>query len=106
MQVIDAQYVEPHEVEYDGDEDELVRFIYEEVVIHEVGLIDFTFDNNGESLVLNLDDRIYNVQGSAGGFIFAGAIVESYFADYPNLEQVTFIHNGSYEPILDHLMVG
>ncbi|MFJ8266907.1 fructose-2,6-bisphosphatase [Peribacillus asahii] len=102
----DYQYVEPYQLEYDGNEDELVRFIYEEVKTFEVELIDFTFENNEKSLVLNLGDGIYNVQGSAGGFLFAGTLVESYFANYPNLQQVTFIHHGSYEAILDHLMVG
>ena len=104
--MLDANIVEPYEVEYSGSEDELVRFIFEEVVTYGVGLIDFTFDNNGKSLVLNLDENIKSVQGSAGGFIFAGSIVESFLSNYPNLEQVTFIHNGSYEEILDHLMVG
>ncbi|WP_438316432.1 fructose-2,6-bisphosphatase [Sporosarcina sp. FA9] len=102
----DSNFVEPYEVEYSGNEEGLIRFIYEKVVTYEVGLIDFSFENDGKSLVLNLDDKIRTVQGSAGGFLFAGTIVESYFANYPNLEQVTLIHNGSYEEILDHLMVG
>jgi len=102
----DSNLVEPYEVEYSGNEEGLIRFIYEKVVTNEVGLIDFSFENDGKSLVLNLDDKIRTVQGSAGGFLFAGTIVESYFANYPNLEQVTLIHNGSYEEILDHLMVG
>ena len=101
-----SNYVEPYEFEYSGNEDELVRFIYEKVATHEAGLIDFVFQDNGESLVLNFDEGIKTVQGSAGGFLFAGTIVESYFANYPKLQQVTFIHNGSYEEILDHLMVG
>lgn len=102
----DSSYVEPYELKYKGNEDELVQFIYDEVVTHKVELIDYTFSDDGESLVLDLDDGIFTVQGSSGGFIFAGAIVESYFANYPNLKQVTITHNGSYESILDHLLVG
>ena len=102
----ESTFVEPYELEYTGNEDGLVTFIYDEVVTHEVGLIDFKFENNGESLVLNLDEGVKTVQGSAGGFLFAGTLVESYFANYPNLDEVTFIHNGSYEEILDHLSVG
>lgn len=102
----DINFVEPYEVEYNGSEEGLIRFIYENVATYKVGLIDFSLENDEKSLVLNLDDEIRTVQGSAGGFSFAGTIVESYFANYPNLEQVTLIHNGSYEAILDHLIVG
>ncbi|MEK4231043.1 fructose-2,6-bisphosphatase [Solibacillus sp. FSL H8-0538] len=101
-----AEYVEPYDVIYTGEETELVRFIFEQTAEFNVGLLDYTFENNNTSLVLNLDDNIYNVQGSAGGAMFAGTLIQSYFANFTELNDVTFIHNGSYEEILDHLMVG
>lgn len=101
-----AEYVEPFDVVYTGEEADLVRYIFEETAEFNVNLIDYTFENNEESLVLNLDDSIFNIQGSAGGTMFAGTLLHSYFTNFPELKEITFTHNGSSEEVLDHLMVG
>lgn len=102
----DADAVMPFEVAYNGTDSGLVDFIFDEVAEFEVGLLNYTFEDEGKGLVLNLDDNIFNVQGSAGGNMFAQTLTHSYFEHFPELQQVTFIHDGSYEQILDHLQVG
>lgn len=101
-----AAYVEPIEVPYESAKLSLVRFIYNEVGRKDVGLIDYTLKNNDRTLVLNFDDGIFNVQGSAGGYVFMGALAESYFVNFPYIDEIILIHNGSYEEILDHVTIG
>lgn len=102
----DATQIVPFEVQYEGGEDELVPFIFEKVDVYDTNLIDYSFENEGTSLVLNIDDTIFNVQGSAGGSMYTGSLVQSYFDNFPALNDVTFLYNGSSEPISDHISIG
>lgn len=101
-----ASYVEPIKVPYERAKLSLVRFIYDEVGRKDVGLIDYTIKNNDRTLVLNFDDGIFNVQGSAGGYVFMGSLAESYFANFPYIEEIILLHKGSDKEILDHVIIG
>ncbi|MEO4055004.1 hypothetical protein AAFN87_16515 [Solibacillus sp. CAU 1738] len=101
-----AEYVEPLKVPYESMKLSLIRFIYDEVGREGVGLIDYTIKNNDRTLVLNFDDGIFKVQGSAGGRMFMGSLAESYFANFPYIEEIILLHNGSPEEILDHVSIG
>lgn len=101
-----AENTVPFEAKFDGDEGDLVPFIFSQVNKHDVELLDYTFENGDKSLVLNLGDDVYTIQGSAGASMFVGTLLRSYFENLPNLEEVTFIHKGSYESILDHMTIG
>lgn len=101
-----AEYIVPFEEKFGGTQGDLVPFIFSKVNKHDVELLDYTFENGDKSLVLNLGDDVYTIQGSAGASMFAGTLVRSYFENLPNLEEVTFIHKGSYESILDHMNIG
>ena len=101
-----ASYVEPIKVPYESAKLSLVRFIYDQAGRKDVGLIDYTIKNNDRTLVLNFDDGIFNVQGSAGGYVFMGSLAESYFANFPYIEEIILLHNGSDEAILDHVLIG
>lgn len=100
-----AEYTMPFEETYDGKSD-LVPFIYSKVNEHDVVLLDYTLENNDTSLVLNLGDDVYTIQGSAGAAMFVETLVRSYFENMPEIKEITFIHKGSYEFILDHMNIG
>ena len=72
----------------------------------EVVLLDYKFENDNQSLILNLGDDVYTIQGSAGAAMFVETLVKSYFENFSELEEITFIHKGSYESILDHMNIG
>ena len=95
----------PFEQAFDGTEEELVPFIFETVNEHDVELLEYIFEGD-TSLELNLGDNIYSIQGSAGADMFVQTLVRSYFENYPDLQQVTFIYKGSHESILDHMNIG
>ena len=78
----------PFEQAFDGKEDELVPFIFTTVNKHDVELLDYTFEDN-TSLILNLGDDIYSIQGSAGADMFVQTLVRSYFENYPDLQIFT-----------------
>lgn len=99
-----AESTMPFEVVYKGEA--LVQFIYNHVNEHDVVLLDHKFENEEKSLVLNLGDDIFSIQGSAGSTMFVHTLVQSYFENYPALEDVTFLYNGSDEPVLDHMEIG
>ena len=101
-----AEFTMPFEMEFDGNDAELVTFIFKNVNQHDVELLDYTFENDNKSLILNLGDDVYTIQGSAGASMFVETLVKSYFENFPELEEVTFIHKGSYESILDHMNIG
>lgn len=101
-----AEHTIPFEAKFDGDEGDLVPFIFSQVNKHDVALLDYTFENGDKSLVLNLGDDVYTIQGSAGANMFVQTLLRSYFENLPNLEEITFIHKGSYESILDHMNIG
>lgn len=101
-----AEFTMPFEEKYPSKDKDLVKFIFEKVNEHEVALIDYKFEQENKSLVLNLGDDVYTIQGSAGAAMFVETLVKSYFENYPELQEVTFIHKGSYESILDHMMIG
>ncbi|WP_332646848.1 hypothetical protein [Lysinibacillus sp. 54212] len=103
-----VSYLEKHEVEYSGDGSEasIINFIYEQAKTFNVTLNSYSFENNGASLILDLGEGVFNIQGSTGGSMFAGTINGSFFEYFPALQQITFTHNGSYDAILDHFMVG
>ncbi|MGN7477819.1 fructose-2,6-bisphosphatase [Solibacillus silvestris] len=101
-----AEYTIPFEEKFSGDEGDLVPFIFSEVNKHDVELLDYKFEDNDTSLILNLGDDVYTIQGSAGASMFVETLARSYFGNLPNIQQITFIHKGSYEPILDHMNIG
>lgn len=99
-----AEYVEPYEVTIDPTGD-LVRQIFEEIMVLEVGLIDYRLENNNSKLILNMDSGLDNVQGSAGENIFIGTIVHSYFENFPDLEEIYFEEEGNSPVELAHIVV-
>lgn len=101
-----AESTMPFESLYTGAEAGLVPFIFDEVNEHDVALLDYTTENENKSLVLNLGDDVFTIQGSAGAKMFVHTLAQSYFENYPELEDVTFLYNGSDEPILDHMEIG
>lgn len=101
-----AEFTMPYEIEFTGNDASLVPFIFKNVNEHDVELLDYTFENDNKSLILNLGDDIYTIQGSAGAAMFVETLVKSYFENFLELEDVTFIHKGSYEPVLDHMNIG
>lgn len=101
-----AEYTMPFEEKYPSKDEDLVKFIFAKVNEHDVALIDYKFEQDNKSLVLNLGDDVYTIQGSAGASMFVETLVKSYFENFPELQEVTFIHKGSYESILDHMMIG
>ena len=101
-----AEFTMPFEEKYPNKDEDLVKFIFAKVNEHEVALLDYEFEQEDKSLVLNLGDDVYTIQGSAGAAMFVETLVKSYFENFPKLQEVTFIHKGSYESILDHMMIG
>lgn len=101
-----AEYTMPFEEKHPSKNEDLVKFIFAKVNEHDVELLDYKFDEKNNSLLLNLGDDVYTIQGSAGATMFVETLVKSYFENYPKLQEVTFIYKGSYEPILDHMMIG
>ncbi len=99
-----AEFVEPYEVTIDPTED-LVPQIFEEIMVLEVGLIDYRLENNNTELFLNMDSGLDNVQGSAGENIFIGTIVRSYFENFPDLEEIYFEEEGNSPVELAHIVV-
>ena len=99
-----AEYVEPYEVTIDTKGD-LARQIFEEIMVLEVGLIDYRLENNNTKLILNMDSGLDNVQGSAGENIFIGTIVHSYFENFPDLEEIYFEEEGNSPVELAHIVV-
>ena len=101
-----AEHTMPYEIEFTGNDAILVPFIFKNVNEHEVVLVDYTFEQENQSLILNLGDDVYTIQGSAGAAMFVETLVKSYFENFPELKEITFIHKGSYESILDHMNIG
>ena len=99
-----AEYVEPYEVTIDPSED-LIRQIFKEIMVLEVGLIDYRLENNNSKLILNMDSGLVNVQGSAGENMFIGTIVHSYFENFPNVEEIYFEKEGQSPVELAHIVV-
>lgn len=81
-------------------------FIFKNVNEHEVALLDYKFEQENQSLILNLGDDVYTIQGSVGVAMFVETLAKSYFKNFPELKGITFIHKGSYESILDHMNIG
>ncbi|WP_107943383.1 hypothetical protein [Metasolibacillus fluoroglycofenilyticus] len=102
-----AEYVIPREVEYPEEiKQSVIRFIFDQVVFEQVNLVDYKLANNDSTLILNLDDGVLQVQGSAGGQMFMGSLAESYFENFPYVQEIVLLHNGSSEAILDHVFIG
>ncbi|MCK2000786.1 hypothetical protein MZM54_05210 [[Brevibacterium] frigoritolerans] len=98
----DAAYVEPYEFNLEPSTDvSSVRQIFEEIETN-VGLIDFRFENNDKKLVLNMDNGLDQVQGSAGERMFMGVIVHSFFENFPYLEEIYFEQEGQSPVELAH----
>ena len=102
----DATAIVPFEVKYEGAKNQIVPFIFEKVDAFETNLLDYKFENDGVTLVLNIADSIFNVQGSAGSTMYVHTLAQSFFDNFPSLNEVTFLYNGSAEPVLDHLNIG
>lgn len=101
-----AENTVPFDENFVRGEEELVPFIFSKVNEHDVELLDYTLENEDKSLVLNLGDDIYTIQGSAGANMFVETLARSYFENLPELEDITFLYKGSDEPILDHMNIG
>ncbi|MCM3723734.1 MULTISPECIES: fructose-2,6-bisphosphatase [Solibacillus] len=101
-----AENTVPFDENYDSGEEELVPFIYSKVNEHDVELLDYTMENEDKSLLLNLGDDIYTIQGSAGANMFVETLARSYFENLPELQDITFLYKGSDEPVLDHMNIG
>lgn len=101
-----AEYTMPFEEPFDGNEANIVPFIFSKVNEHDVKLLDYTFEENDTSLILNLGDNVYTIQGSAGAQMFVETLARSYFENLKELQQITFIYKGSYESVLDHMTIG
>ena len=101
-----AENTVPFDENYDSGEEELVPFIYSKVNEHDVELLDYTMENEDKSLLLNLGDDIYTIQGSAGANMFVETLARSYFENLPELQDITFLYKGSDEPMLDHMNIG
>ncbi|MDI2587349.1 BsuPI-related putative proteinase inhibitor [Psychrobacillus sp. NEAU-3TGS] len=99
-----AEYVEPYDITIDPSGD-VVRQIFEEIMVLDVGLIDYRFENNNTKLILNMDSGLNNVQGSAGEHMFIGTIVHSFFDNFPDLEEIYFEREGKSPVTLAHLVV-
>lgn len=99
-----AEYVEPYEITIDSSGD-VVRQIFDEIMVLEVGLIDYRLENNNTKLILNMDSGLSNVQGSAGENMFIGTIVHSYFDNFPEIEEIYFEKEGNSPVTLAHLVV-
>ncbi|QUG40037.1 hypothetical protein KD050_11980 [Psychrobacillus sp. INOP01] len=99
-----AEYVEPYDVTIDPTSD-LVHQIFDEIMVLEVGLIDYRLENNNTKLFLNMDSGLENVQGSAGENIFIGTIVHSYFENFPDVEEIYFEEEGKSPVELAHIVV-
>ncbi|SES24410.1 BsuPI-related putative proteinase inhibitor [Psychrobacillus sp. OK032] len=99
-----AEYVEPYEITIDPSGD-VVHQIFEKIMVLEVGLIDYRFENNNTKLILNMDSGLNNVQGSAGEMMFIGTIVHSYFDNFPEVEEIYFEKEGKSPVTLAHLVV-
>ena len=102
----DSTQIVPFQVAYEGDENQLVPFIFEKVDLYETNLLDYEFQNYGKTLVLNIDDSIFNVQGSTGGTMYTNTLVQSFFDNFEQLQEVTFLYNNSTEPVVDHVNIG
>lgn len=101
-----AENTVPFEENFNSGEEELVPFIFSKVNEHDVELLDYTMENEDKSLVLNLGDDIYTIQGSAGATMFVETLARSYFENLPELQDITFLYKGLGEPILDHMNIG
>ncbi|TQR14151.1 BsuPI-related putative proteinase inhibitor [Psychrobacillus soli] len=99
-----AEYVEPYEITIDPSDD-IVRQIFDKIMVLEVGLIDYRLENNNTKLILNMDSGLSNVQGSAGENMFIGTIVRSYFDNFPEVEEIYFEKEGKSPVTLAHLVV-
>lgn len=99
-----AENVEPYKATIDPTAD-LVPQIFDEIMVLEVGLIDYRLENNNTRLILNMDGGLVNVQGSAGENMFIGTIVNSYFENFPGLEEIYFEKEGKSPVELAHIVV-
>lgn len=93
----DFQYVEAYvsDVVATDDESALVQDIFAEVVgSYNISLLDYRYEDNGKTLVLNMGDGLTNVQGSTGEFLFVGSLLNSFFENFPQVETIKLEANG------------
>ena len=89
-----ASYVYPT-VEHYNKEDDLVVTIHNYVTQgYDIGLNSYRFEDDNKLLVLDYDENAKNVQGSAGTAIFLGSMMDSYFANFPDLIGIKLLMNG------------
>ena len=86
-----AEYTMPFEATFTGNDADLVPFIFEHVNQHDVKLLDYTFENDNKSLILNLGDDVYTIQGSAGALMFVETLAKSYFENFASAMRKTTI---------------
>lgn len=101
-----AEEAMPFEEAFDGNKSNLIPFIFSKVNEHDVKLLDYKLENENTSLILDIGDDVYSIQGSAGARMFVETLARSYFENMPELQDITFTHKGSYEAILDHMNIG
>lgn len=102
----DAVHTMPFEVPFEGNEGNLIPFIFSKVNEYDLELLDYTLEDNDTGLALNLGGNVYTIQGSTGAGMFVETLARSYFENLKDLQQITFIYEGSYESILDHMKIG
>lgn len=98
-----TEFVEPYEVTFEFSED-LIHQIFEEIMVLDVELIDYRMEDVNQKLTLNMKG-LDHVQGSAGENIFIGTIVQSYFENFPDLEEIYFEEEGKSPVELAHVVV-
>ncbi|MGM9949006.1 MAG: hypothetical protein ACI33P_02720 [Lysinibacillus sp.] len=103
-----VSFVEPYKILYTGSgaEEEIIRFIYEEVKQFDVELLGYEWKDKGKTLILDLGEGLEKIQGSTGGMMYAETITKSYFDLYPELQTIIFTHYHSFESKLDHFALG
>ena len=102
-----AEYVVASKEAYSIDvkDTDMVAFIVNEAKTVDVQLAEYNLSKDGDSLILYFTDSLNNVAGSAGGYLFTGAIVESLFSYFPNLNEVTFKILDQEDAEMDHLLL-
>ena len=103
-----VSFVEPYKVLYTGSgaEEELIRFIYEEVKQFDVEFRCYEWKDKGKILIFDLGEELEKIQGSTGGMMYEETITKSYFALYPELQTIIFKHYHSFENKFDHFAPG
>ena len=89
-----ASYVYPTIESYNKEQDLVVTIHNYVTQDYDIGLNSYRFEDDNKLLVLDYDENVKNVQGSAGTAIFLGSMMDSYFANFPDLIGIKLLMNG------------